>query len=859
MFSFKLFKRRQDGNKYYLAGGTGGSGGEGHNGVGGDGGQGTGASLNVDAQARYLNMSTHLHIDNRNEKDSMKPGNTQTDTSPYIQQNIHHHGVNGIDVLHRSAALEAIHDPIDSFAQPKCHPETRTQLLENLRKWALEPRPKTTILWLYGPAGAGKSAIMRTLAIQLHEDRRLGGCFFFKRGHAMRGNAKTLFATIAYQLALNIEWLRTPISKVVEKNPSLVARSMAVQMQELVSEPCRSHKHRDPVVILIDGLDECDGQGFQGEILRAIRNLSSNHPIFLRFIVASRPEPYIRQVFDSSYSHYRSFNVEQSFHDVRKYLCDEFSKIHRDHPAMDRIQSPWPKLYVLEALVRKSSGYFIYASTIIKFIGDENYRPTVRLEVVQNANGPGSESAYDALDQLYMTILSSAPRQSELIPILGAIVRFKLSPEQLDQLFRLAEGETRLLLRSLHSVLHIPPKLDEEVPYHGFSEISSHHASFLDFLNNPGRSRTFYVGALRHQIDLARSVLEAYVGPHENPGGFWSRFLDVHLMPFIGSLPPSTEVAELLPLIGAIDPECIFTSFSNEVPELMLAWLKKIPSAPRDLIKLWEDYDCMAFLEQAVLWRVPNHPSSKPIFLCSPEFLRILISLVVFRPDTLSMLRGRLDLTWTEMRTSICGPSSNVARDQHGLPALAVRLAFRDLALHCIRKMVENHLDIGGEVYSWESRDAALESIGRHQIDVDATEEHMDEQLVSVIRPTILFTTCTETPLYVRLHIWSDYALPALYSIGSFGPSQLSQRTSPLGQVEPGLSLTFPNGLSTSPIHHWNSLQFWKQACRFDSNLLDTGRLNYTAAELKWRARVKDWNETIVHLDLPGDLKLRLL
>ncbi|KAJ6465466.1 hypothetical protein C8R45DRAFT_787194, partial [Mycena sanguinolenta] len=58
----------------------------------------------------------------------------------------------------------AIHDSTDSFMEPKCHPETRTQMLEDLRKWALDPRPKTTILWLYGPAGAGKSAIMRTLA-----------------------------------------------------------------------------------------------------------------------------------------------------------------------------------------------------------------------------------------------------------------------------------------------------------------------------------------------------------------------------------------------------------------------------------------------------------------------------------------------------------------------------------------------------------------------------------------------------------------------------------------------------------------------------------------------------------------------
>ncbi|KAJ7793807.1 hypothetical protein B0H14DRAFT_3497681 [Mycena olivaceomarginata] len=111
---------------------------------------------------------------------------------------------------------------------------------------------------------------------------------------------------------------------------------------------------------------------------------------------------------------------------------------------------------------------------------------------------------------------------------------------------------------------------------------------------------------LQRQIDLALLVLEAYVGPHENTDGFLSRFFKYHLMPFIQSLPPSAEVAELLPLIGTMDPEWIFEVFATDVPEQMLGWLKKIPSAPPDSIKLWEDYECMVFLEQTVQWRRPS-------------------------------------------------------------------------------------------------------------------------------------------------------------------------------------------------------------------------------------------------------------
>ncbi|KAF7372901.1 putative nwd2 protein [Mycena sanguinolenta] len=412
-------------------GGRGGGGGGGYgNGTGGSGGHGMGPSVKFD----------------------VRPGGNFTMNNNVWQSE------RGIDILHHMVALEAIHNSAESYPQPRCHPETRMKVLEDLLEWALDSDLETTVFWLYGPAGAGKSAIMQTLAEQLKDANILGGSFFFKRGHAARGNAKTLFATIAYQLALSVPSLRTPISKTVESDPSIVALSIEVQMQSLISEPCCSNWNQDSILILIDGLDECEGHNIQVEILRIILQSFSQDPSPLRFIIASRPEPHIREVFDSfSYlGIHRAFNVEQSFADVYKYLRDEFSRIHHEHYTMAKVPLPWPTPGILDQLVENSSGHFIYASTIIKFIDDKNYRPTERLAVVQDPNSSGSASAFDTLDQLYMTILSSAPRQSELIPILCAIVNFGLCPEEVDQLFQLAEGDTRLVLRGLHSALKIP-------------------------------------------------------------------------------------------------------------------------------------------------------------------------------------------------------------------------------------------------------------------------------------------------------------------------------------------------------------------------------------------------------------------
>jgi hypothetical protein len=246
---------------------------------------------------------------------------------------------------------------------------------------------------------------------------------FFKRGHATRGNAEMLFATLAYQLALNMAHLKAPISKMVE--PYLVAKSMNVQLQKLIVEPCRSLDFSQVPTIIVDGLDECGNPREQEEVLRAIGNAIREHFPPLRFLIASRPEPHIWEMFQglSFEGLHHSFDVEESFADVEKYFRDEFARIHQEHhQTMTNVPRPWPSDGVIAHHVLKSSGYFIYAKTVVNFVDDRNFRPTERLDLLWEYSP--SESPFGALDQLYMQILSTAPVRSRLLQILRAMAFF---------------------------------------------------------------------------------------------------------------------------------------------------------------------------------------------------------------------------------------------------------------------------------------------------------------------------------------------------------------------------------------------------------------------------------------------------
>ncbi|KAJ7717469.1 hypothetical protein B0H16DRAFT_1740576 [Mycena metata] len=433
---------------------------------------------------------------------SEHPPTTRITGGTFIGGNVYriqHQGEAGLHILHRATAGDAFHDSGERYPQPQCHPDTRTSLLEDLMEWArssvsghstlLETQP---ILWLYGPAGSGKSAVAQSLCQRLAEEGRLGGSFFFKRGHPSRGEARKLFPTIAYQLALLLPELKQHITRTIENDPAIVDRSLSTQLHNLILNPCRRSRLARPVPIVIDGLDECDGEYVQQAILRAIGSALSQESLPIRFLVASRPEAHIRETLAESClaESHRALNIRQSFKDVRKYLEVEFDRIHREHRTMRAVPFPWPDVKILEKIVRDSSGYFIYAATVIKFLDDKRFQPPERLDVILGIRHSISGSPLNALDQLYLQILSGVPE--DFLALLLQIFVFAKEGVSLSRICRLLElpvDELHLILRGLHSLILVPE--DDR------DNISAHHASFWDFLDHPSRSGAFHVGSAR--------------------------------------------------------------------------------------------------------------------------------------------------------------------------------------------------------------------------------------------------------------------------------------------------------------------------------------------------------------------------
>jgi hypothetical protein len=91
------------------------------------------------------------------------------------------------------------------------------------------------IMWLNGPAGAGKSAIAQSIADH-YKDSHLAASFFFQRNNPDRGVADRLFLSLAWQLAFSIPETRPYIESALKKEPLLHTKTIEVQFSRLIMD-----------------------------------------------------------------------------------------------------------------------------------------------------------------------------------------------------------------------------------------------------------------------------------------------------------------------------------------------------------------------------------------------------------------------------------------------------------------------------------------------------------------------------------------------------------------------------------------------------------------------------------------------
>ncbi|KIM88269.1 hypothetical protein PILCRDRAFT_252656 [Piloderma croceum F 1598] len=381
------------------------------------------------------------------------------------------------DTLERYANLNAAYHSIERQDEEAsiCQESTRETVLRKIVEWA-ENGNERPVCWLVGPAGSGKSTIAHTIAQRYDKEENgqnsLAFSFFFSRRHRDRSDVSKLFPTFAYQLACAVPRVQQPMLAALMKDPAVSHQRFELQFRKLIGDHVLLIRSISPMIVVIDGLDECGSRVHVEELIQLLVGALPKLPF--RILFTSRPEAYLKEIFAGPSIINKITRISlrdfDALHDVYNYLYLGLENVRR----IRNLPSPWPSAADLQALAEKSESIFIYASTLIKFVGDEYGQPQKRLQ--------DALKAHKGLDSLFEQVLIDAKEYPSFSIVLGAVVVLRGSPNigALPQLLQLDSTEDiRLALRGCLSILLIPDSDDDYVrPY---------HTSLLDFLNDPSR------------------------------------------------------------------------------------------------------------------------------------------------------------------------------------------------------------------------------------------------------------------------------------------------------------------------------------------------------------------------------------
>lgn len=264
-------------------------------------------------------------------------------------------------------------------------------------------------------------------------------------------------------------------------------------------------------MIVINGLDECSTAAAQINILSMIQKLSKNIAVPFIYLIASRPENEIQRFLRSSsmLPLLRRYNLNRSFGtraDIERFLRDKLQETCNTHPFKDSIPPAWPSNRSISILLRRSSGLFIYASLVVRYVTSNYHQPPKRLDDVLKLRPPNRSlplAAFAELDALYSHIFS----QVEDIDLALCVIGYSLAerrPFSIDDLACIAQLDIDKCLTALCDLWSV---LSLDTRRNGKRYLQILHKSLSEYLFSSARSGKFHVDETQALTDLTAKCL----------------------------------------------------------------------------------------------------------------------------------------------------------------------------------------------------------------------------------------------------------------------------------------------------------------------------------------------------------------
>ena len=295
--------------------------------------------------------------------------------------------------------------------------KTRLLIFKKIRLWLDDLASENRVMVISGDAGMGKSVIAAIVCQRMQQAGRLSGSHFCQHNKERYRNPKVMLQSLACQLCDVLPEYKSELVKKLSRNLGVDMNSLEVLelFEFLFEEPlCSVGDPGRNLLLVIDGLDESEYKG-RNDLLDVVANYFCKLPVWFRFLVTTRPEVNIADRLKKFNPIQLEQDNEENVKDIRLFLEKQLSSV---------IQSGSEDV-VIDALVRKAAGHFLYAYLMVDFfkknfslLTPENLGRTLHSDVssVYQSYFERLEKELEIGEDQFLTFLSAMAAAREPLP-----------------------------------------------------------------------------------------------------------------------------------------------------------------------------------------------------------------------------------------------------------------------------------------------------------------------------------------------------------------------------------------------------------------------------------------------------------
>lgn len=366
---------------------------------------------------------------------------------------------------------------LEGSIHQECMPGTRTEWIERIVTWLLsDADSEQNMLWVNGIPGSGKSTLAHTIARHPDIKQFLVSHIFFKRETTRRHD---IISLIAYRLALS----NAAVASGIAARLNMHRLGLREAFTNLILEPLIEAKNEgnltEPIVIILDALDEYSTSESRAELMSLLSNDFSKLPRHIRFLVTSRPEEDLVQALSQRrhiFEETLEVNTDQSKRDVSLYIE---TKMRDLVPNKSETTGPkWDNM--MFEFGRAADGLFIWAAVAIQIVKSAHRKYKKICALAKNEEQLTLDNLYRKALEAIDIDWQDAEVRKDFAMLFTLILsnRGSLTISLFDLLLSFEADSSEILLSKFQSFLSCGR----------YRIIQIHHKTFAEFVQSPKRS-----------------------------------------------------------------------------------------------------------------------------------------------------------------------------------------------------------------------------------------------------------------------------------------------------------------------------------------------------------------------------------